>query len=150
MEDRINSLFQEWHQLGGAALVAEVKPVEDSRRPEIVIAESTAHCRDSGRLTWIVLDWLIRHIDRIDEEILIDETRRMGDLSVLGILCDAAQRRISHVKFEKILKNCVKHKKLELFFHRVAKSRLASRLARKNAIEIFLRWNYISNELRYL
>jgi hemerythrin len=78
--DRIDFLFQEWHQLGGKTLVAEVDRSITPRRVEEVIAESTAHCRESGRLTWILLDWLIRHIDQIDEQALVRMTKSIGDL----------------------------------------------------------------------
>ena len=55
MEDRIDRLFQEWHRLGGAVLLAEVDSAVTARPAEDVIADSTAHCRESGRLTWVVL-----------------------------------------------------------------------------------------------
>jgi len=150
MGDRLDHLFQEWHYLGGAVLLAEVDTTLPVRSPEEVIAESTAHCRESGRLTWVVLDWLIHHIEQIDEQKLLQESRERGDLSVLGVLCDAARQRKPHPKFEPIISACVPHDKTEPFFQRVAQSSLASRLAREKALEVFLRWNYLCNELRYL
>jgi len=60
MEDRLDRLFQEWHRLGGALLPADVDTTLPTRSPEEVIAESTAHCRESGRLTWVVLVALSR------------------------------------------------------------------------------------------
>ena len=150
MEDRIERLFQKWHKLGGAVLLKEEDQHVFVESPEEVIAESTAHCRDSGRLTWVVLDWLIRHVDEIDEEKLIEETKKQGDLSVLGVLCDAAHLRRPHPKFERIMTQCVPHERLEPFFHRVARSPLATRLTEENALEVFRRWNYLCNELRYL
>jgi len=45
---------------GGAVLLAEVDATVPHRSPEEVIAESTAHCRESGRLTWVVLVALSR------------------------------------------------------------------------------------------
>jgi hypothetical protein len=131
-------------------LLAEVDLAVRARAPEKVIAESTAHCRESGRLTWVVLNWLIHHIEGVDEEKLLQETRENGDLSVLGVLCDAARQRNPHPKFERVIAACVKHDMVEPFFYRVAKSPLASRLARENAVDIFRRWNYLSSELRYL
>jgi hypothetical protein len=104
MGDRIDYLFQEWHHLGGAVLLAEVDATISVRSPEEVIAESTAHCRDSGRLTWVVLDWLIHHIDEIDELALLQKTWEYGDLSVLGVLCDAAHQRNPHPKFERLMR----------------------------------------------
>ncbi len=150
MEDRIDYLFQEWHRLGGAVLLAKADLGLSPRPPEAVIAESTAHCRTSGRLTWVVLNWLIYHIERIDEPRLLQKTREVGDLSVLGVLCDAAHRRNPHPKFERIIRACSPSEKVEPFFHRVAQSPLASRLARENALEVFRRWNYLCGELRYL
>jgi len=67
MVDRLDYLFQEWYRLGGAVLLAEIDPDVTPRAPEDVIAESSAYCRQSGRLTWVVLDWLIQHISEIDE-----------------------------------------------------------------------------------
>lgn len=150
MGDQLDRLFQEWHRLGGTVLLAEVDRTMPARSPEEVIAESTAHCRESGRLTWVVLDWLIHHIEQIDEEKLLRETREKGDLSVLGVLCDAAGLRNPHPKFERIMAVCPSHDKVEPFFHRVTRSPLASRLAQENAVDVFRRWNYLSSELRYL
>jgi len=150
MEDRVDHLFQEWHRLGGAVLLAREEPDLSPRLPEEVIAESTAHCRASGRLTWVVLGWLIRHIERVDEQTLLQRTREVGDLSVLGVLCEAARQRNPHPKFERIIRACSPSEKVEPFFYRVAQSPLASRLARENALEVFRRWNYLCSELRYL
>jgi len=150
MEDRIDSLFQEWHRLGGAVLTAVVDSAAPVRSPEEVIAESTAHCRASGRLTWVVLDWLIDHIEEIDDRTLLKKTTAFGDLSVLGVLCDAARQRNPHPKFERLMRSCVPHRELTPFFYRVARSPLASRLACENALDVFSRWNYLCSELRYL
>ena len=86
MADPVDRLFQEWQQLGGQVLFLEVHSAPLRRAPEQVIAESTAHCRESGRLTWVTLDWLIRHVEQLDENRLLRETRKRGDLSVLGLL----------------------------------------------------------------
>ena len=150
MGDRLDHLFQEWHHLGGAVLLTEVDATLPARSPEEVIAESTAHCRESGRLTWVVLDWLIRHIEQIDEQKLLQETRMRGDLSVLGVLCDATRLRRPHPKLDRLIAVCAPHDRIEPFFYRVARSPLASRLVRENALDVFRRWNYLSSELRYL
>jgi hypothetical protein len=150
MEDRIDRLFQEWHRLGGAVLVSQADDSVAPRPAEEVIAESTALCRDSGRLTWVTLDWLIRHSGEIDERKLLRETRERGDLSVLGLLCDAAYQRNPDPAFDRLMRSCMPHSVVTPFFHRVARSPLASRLAAENALDIFRRWNYVSNELRYL
>jgi hypothetical protein len=150
MADRLERLFQEWHRLGGAVLLAEVDSTAPAGPPEEVIAQSTAHCRESGRLTWVVLDWLIRHIEELDEQTLLRRTRECGDPSVFGVLCDAAYQRSPHPRFERLMRECVPNRELELFFHRVAQSPLASRLTRENAVDVFRRWNYLSSELRYL
>ena len=150
MGDRLDYLFQEWHYLGGAVLLAEVDTNVLVRHPEEVITESTIYCRESGRLTWVVLDWLIHHIDQVDEETLLQETQETGDLSVLGVLCDAAHQRNPHPKLDLIMAGCEPHEKVETFFYRVAGSPLARRLAQENAVDVFRRWNYLSSELRYL
>lgn len=150
MADRIGHLFQEWHRLGGAVLLTKADLVALVRPPEEVIAESTAHCRASGRLIWVVLDWLILHIDEIDEQALLQKTVECGDLSVLGVLCDAAHERHPHPQFERLMRACVPYPDVVPFFHRVARSPLASRLARDHAIDVFRRWNYLCSELRYL
>ena len=150
MGDRIDHLFQEWVQLGGAVLLAEVDAAVSARSPEQVIAESTAYCRESGRLTWVVLAWLLRHIDQVDENALVRETRELGDLSVLGVLCDAARLRHPHPKFERIIRACQAPDKVEPFFRRVARSRVALTLTQEHALDVFRRWNYLCSELRYL
>lgn len=150
MGDRIDGLFQEWYHLGGAVLLQQVDPTVAPRPAEQVIAESTRYCRDSGRLTWVVLGWLVRHIAAVEVETLLRYTHAMGDVSVLGVLCDAAQQRNPHPKFERILAACRPLEKEEPFFRRVARSPLALRLTQENALELFRRWNYLCNELRYL
>ena len=150
MGDRIDYLFQEWHRLGGEVLLAKVEAGLPVRTPEQVIAESTAYCRESGRLTWVVLGWLVRHVEKVDEEKLLQTTRASGDLSVLGVLCDAARLRNPHPKFERIIRSCKAPEKVEPFFRRVAKSPLALKLTQERALEVFRRWNYLCDELRYL
>ncbi len=146
----LDRLFQEWHRLGGAVLLAEQDSTVEARPPEEVIAESTAHCRESGRLTWVVLNWLIHHVEQIDEQRLLRETEEKGDLSVLGVLCDAACLRRRHPKFKRIMAACTPHDQVEPFFHRVAQSSLALRLTQERALPVFRRWNYLCGELRYL
>lgn len=150
MEDRLEYLFQEWHQLGGAVLLREVKNNLPSRSPEEVLAESTAYCRQSGRLTWIVVHWMIHHIQTIDEDKLLKLTKDKGNLSVLGLLCDLARAKNPDPKFDRIVKSCTPNNKLEIFFHRVAKSPLAERLTKEKPLEIFTHWNFLCSELRYL
>lgn len=150
MGNRIDPLFQEWHQQGGAVLLARVDPNLPLRKPEDLIAESTAYCRESGRLTWVLLDWLIHHIEEINEQELLQMTTKMGDRAVLGVLCDAAHLRKPHPKFERIMAACTPHDRTEPFFLQVARSPLALRLTQENALEVFRRWNYLCGELRYL
>ena len=150
MGDRLDRLFQEWCRLGGAVLLAEGDRTMPVRCPEEVIAESTAYCRESGRLTWVMLDWLIHHIEQVDEQRLLRETRTRGDLSVLGVLCDAARLRKPHPKFAGIMADCAPHDRTEPFFYRVARSPLALRLTREKALDVFRGWNYLCSELRYL
>ena len=150
MADPVDRLFQEWQQLGGQVLLAEIHTVPLLRAPEQVIAESTTHCRASGRLTWVTLDWLIRHIEQLDEDRLLRETQVRGNFSVLGLLCDAANMRRPHPKFQRIICACKPTDTVEPFFQRVAKSRTALALTQQNALEVFRRWNYLCSELRYL
>lgn len=150
MADRLENLFQEWHQLGGAVLLKEVKENLLSRSPEEVLAESTTYCRHSGRLTWIVVDWMIHHIQTMDENKLLELTKEKGNLSVLGVLCDLVRAKNPDPKFDRIVKACTPNNKLEIFFHRVAKSPLAEKLTKENPLEIFTHWNFLCNELRYL
>jgi len=150
MADPVDGLFQDWRGLGGAVLVAGRAPYHPGRPPEVVIAESTAQCRASSRLTWVVLDWLLRHVEKVDVQTLLQRTRERGDLSVLGVLADAANQRRPHPTFERIVRTCAPNPTLEVFFHRVAQSPLAARLAREHALDLFRRWNYLSSELCYL
>jgi len=150
LTNRIDNLFQEWYRLGGSVLLAEVDATVQPRVSEEVLAESTAYCRASGRLTWVVLDWFINNIETIDEKLLLEKAKTQGDLSVLGLLTDAARQVKPNFKFEFLVLNCPLNPILEPFFHRVAQSPYAAKLARQDNLEIFRRWNYISNELRYL
>ncbi len=150
MVEPIDRLFQELNRMGAAVLVATIGCDGDPRQPEEVIAECTSHCRDSGRLTWVVLDWLLRHVDELDEDKLLDATRACGDLAVLGALCDAANERNPNPRFVRLMNACIPHPTLVPFFHRVARSPLALRLTEQGALDVFRRWNFLCNELRYL
>ena len=150
METQLDRLFQEWHQLGGAVLLAEKDVVELERSPEEIIAESTAYCRESSRLMWVVVEWLIDHIERIDEQRLIDASQRQGDLGVLGVVCNVAYLRKVHPKFERIMASCAPPSEVEPFFHRVARSRLATQLSQEEGLDVFRQWNYWCREIRYL
>jgi hypothetical protein len=151
MADLLDQLFAEWQRLGGAVLVAEADAGSaDPPNPEDLIARSTAACRDSARLTWVVLDWLIRHIGEVDPQQLLGRTRREGDISVLGVLADAARQRNPHPRFAELMAQCQPAEEFQPFFHRVARSAVATNLARAQAEPVFARWNYLSNELRYL
>ena len=148
--DRLEVVFQELAPLGGAVLLDTTLLDPPLRSAEEVVGEATAMCRQSGRLTWIVLGWLIRNAERLDASRLIEEAGTNGNLSVLGLLCDAAAERCPHPKFAAIVAACPKAPDREIFFHRVAASPLAARLTLENPIPLFLRWNYLSNEIRYL
>lgn len=150
MEGSIDRLFEEWNQFGGAVLVAKSNSRSARRPAEELLAESTAHCRESGRLTWVVLDWLIHHLDEIDADRLLEQARISGDLSVLGVLCDAARERRPDSKLDSILLRCPPNPKLAPFFRRVERSPLALRLTCEHPLEVFRRWNYLSRELCYL
>ncbi len=150
MADRIDRLFQEWRRHGASVVVAQKAAAAPARPVEELIAETTAHCRESGRLTWITIDWLARHIDEIDVDRVVSATQKTGDLSVLGVLCDAANAAKPNSKFERIIAACQPAEVEQPFFHRVARSPLAMKLTRANALDIFRRWNYLCSELRYL
>jgi len=150
MEDRLDILFQEWHELGAEVLLDKSNKNKLSRSPEEILAESTLYCRESGRLTWIIVDWLIKNMNKIDENKLIQQTKENGNLSVLGVLCDVAKSRYSNPKYDQIIRVCKPNNKLEIFFNRVARSPLAKKLTEENPLEIFSRWNFLCNEVRYL
>lgn len=146
----IEDLFRAWHRLGGAVLLADTPPSSDPPAPEEIIAESTAQCRHSGRLTWVTLDWLERSSATIDAALLIELTRARGDLAVLGVLSDAAHEHTGDPVFLRIMEACAPNPTPELFFFRVAASPLAARLAKQNPLPVFARWNFICNELIHL
>lgn len=149
MERELDILFQEWHRLGGNVLLQQADDTLPVRSAEQVIASSTKYCRESSRLMWVLLGWLVEHIDEIDVELLLKETRANGELSVLGLVCDAAYQKKPDPRFIKVMTQCAKPTHIEPFFKRVAKSRLALELVRQHPLDVFLRWNYLSNELSY-
>lgn len=150
MENRLDILFHEWHRLGGSVLLSKTEKIELNRSSEEVLAESTSYCRQSGRLMWIVLDWYIRNIEKINADKLIQKAKEEGDLSVLGLLSDLAYARKKNEKFKYIKLVCNPNRKIEMFFYRVAKSPLATKITKEHSLKIFSRWNYLCNEIRYL
>lgn len=150
LADQLDRLFQEWSRRGASAIVAQKAPEGSVRPIEGLIAETTTHCRESGRLTWATIDWLTRHIAELDVDRVLSAAQRAGDMSVLGVLCDAANAANPNSKFGRIIAACKPAETEEPFFHRVARSPLALKLTRANALDLFRRWNYLCSELRYL
>ena len=149
METQLNRLFQEWQRLGASVLVAQSERIAH-RAVESLIAESTAYCRHSGRLTWIVLDWLLTSASPVSVPLLLAETRTHGDLAVLGLIASAARAQAADSIFELIERGCVPNLQPDFFFYRVKNSGLASRLTMENLLPVFQKWNFWCNELRYL
>ncbi len=151
MEDKLNHLFQNWQQFGAAVLVAQSEPTGgEAVSAEQLIAESTKYCRHSGRLTWVVLDWMMKNKLEVNVPILLKATKETGDLAVLGLLANAAQEQSPNAIFEKIMKGCKPNPAPDFFFFRIKNSQLASRLTMENPLPIFQKWNFWCNELRYL
>lgn len=149
MEDKLDILFQHWNKFDSKVLVSESKPTENITI-ENLIAESTKYCRYSGRLTWILIDWIIRNIENVNTEKLLKITAEIGDISVLGLVSDLAKQKRENIKFEYIIKSSKPNDKKEIFFYRVSKSKLASKITIEQSIPIYDKWNYYCNELRYL
>jgi len=151
MEHQLNQLFQYWQQFGAAVLIAKSEPAtEEAFSAEQLIAESTRYCRHSGRLTWVVLDWMLKNRGRINPAPLLKATRETGDLAVLGLLANAANEQSPDAIFEKIMKGCKPNPAPDFFFFRIKNSKLASRLTMENPLPLFQNWNFWCNELRYL
>lgn len=149
MEDKLDQLFQYWNKFDSKVLVAEIKPT----KPIIIedlIAETTKYCRYSGRLTWILIDWLIRNIEATNTKKLVAATKANGDMTILGLVSDIAKQKKNHPDFESIIKKSKPNKKKEIFFYRVSKSKLASKIAIAQSLPVYNKWNYYCNEIRYL
>jgi len=71
-------------------------------------------------------------------------------LAVLGLLADAAFEVAKKDFFKRIAAMCKPAEEKDFFFSRVKESPLASKLTLQNPLPIFLKWNFYSNELRYL
>jgi len=149
MEDKLDILFQYWNKYDSKVLVSEVKQTE-TINIETLIAQTTKYCRYSGRLTWILIDWLVRNIDTVNIEKLLQLTSKEGDITVLGLISDLANRKRNNKKLDNIIKASKPNEKKEIFFYRVSQSKLASRLTIEQNLPIYDKWNFYCNELRYL
>jgi len=149
MEDKLNILFQHWNKQDSKALVAKSYDVKGIAI-EKLIAETTNYCRHSGRLMWILLDFLIRNIDTVDILELINLTKKEGEMSVLGLVADMAREKRNDVRFDQIIAESQPNPTKEIFFHRVAKSKFATKITMQETLPIYEKWNYYCNELRYL
>ncbi|MEI6436229.1 MAG: hypothetical protein WCP32_15450 [Bacteroidota bacterium] len=149
MEDKLDILFQQWNKFDSKVFISEIKPTEKINI-ENLIAETTMYCRYSGRLTWILIDWLIRYIDIIDSEKLLNTTLDKGDVTILGLVSDLAKQKRNSFKFEYLIKASKPNDKKEVFFYRVLKSKLASKLTIEQTLPIYDKWNFYCSELRYL
>jgi hypothetical protein len=149
MEDRLDMLFQYWNKYDSKVLVSEVIQANEIDI-ENLIAETTKYCRYSGRLTWILVDWIIRNIDEINVGKLLEVTSINGDITVLGLISDLANQKRENANFEYLIKSSKPNEKKEVFFYRVSKSKLASRLTIEQNLPIYDKWNFYCNEIRYL
>jgi len=149
MEDRLDMLFQYWNKFDSKVLVSELKQANEIDI-ESLIAETTKYCRYSGRLTWILVDWIIRNIDEINVGKLLEVTSINGDITVLGLISDLANQKRENANFEYLIKSSKPNEKKEVFFYRVSKSKLASRLTIEQNLPIYDKWNFYCNEIRYL
>lgn len=142
-------LFQCWNKYDSKVLVSELKQSNEIDI-ENLIAETTKYCRYSGRLTWILVDWIIRNIDDIKIDKLLEATSINGDITVLGLISDLANQKRENPNFKYLIKSSKPNIKKEVFFYRVSKSKLASRLTVEQNLPIFDKWNFYCNEVRYL
>jgi hypothetical protein len=149
MEDRLDMLFQYWNKYDSKVLISELKQANEIDI-ENLIAETTKYCRYSGRLTWILVDWIIRNIDEINVSKLLEATSINGDVTVLGLISDLAKQKRENANFEYLIKSSKPNEKKEVFFYRVSKSKLASRLTIEQNLPIYDKWNFYCNEVRYL
>jgi len=149
MEDKLDILFQYWNKFDSKVLVSETKQT-DTIEIENLIAETTKYCRYSGRLTWILIDWIIRNIDKINIDKLLQITAKNGDITVLGLVSDLAKQKHENVKLEYIIKSSKPNDKKEVFFYRVSQSKLATKITMEQNLPIYDKWNFYCNELRYL
>jgi len=149
MEDKLDILFQYWNKFDSKVLVSESKQT-DTIDIENLIAETTMYCRYSGRLTWVLIDWIIRNTDKINIDRLLQITAKSGNITVLGLISDLAKQKQGNAKLEYIIKASKPNDKKEVFFHRVSQSKLATRLTIEQNLPIYDKWNFYCNELRYL
>lgn len=149
MEDKLDLLFQYWNKYDSKVLVSQTKET-DAIEIERLIAETTKYCRYSSRLTWVLLDWIIRNVDKINTERLLQITAQSGNITVLGLISDIAKQRKDHIKFEHLIKASRPNGTKEIFFYRVSQSKLATRLTMEQNLPIFNKWNFYCNELSYL
>lgn len=151
-EQALERLFQQWYWLNGAVFVARIDRTDTTPCAEAVLAESTAHARWSSRLVDVLLDWLTRHIDTVDERRLLQLTQENGDLAVLGILSDLARSHRPHPKLDWLVPQCPPHEPEEIFFHLVARYQVTARLTRENPHKVFRRWGYLcrADEVQFL
>jgi len=149
MEDKLDTLFQYWNKFDSKVLVSEIKQT-NTIEIENLIAETTKYCRYSGRLTWILVDWIIRNIDKINIDNLLQITANYGDITVLGLISDLAKQKRENLNLEYIIKSSKPNEKKEIFFYRVSQSKLATRLTIEQNLPIYDKWNFYCNELRYL
>ncbi len=149
MEDKLDTLFQYWNKFDSKVFVAENKPTEQIGIEEL-ISDTTNYCRYSGRLTWVLVDWFMLNIDKINIEKLLKLTKEKGNITILGLISDIAKQKRDSVKFEYLIKSSLPNDRKEIFFIRVSKSKLASKITIEQSLPIFDKWNYYCNELRYL
>lgn len=149
MENRIDMLFQHWYDFDAEVFVAEKIGMEKIAL-ETLVAESTLFCRDCSRLLWVTIDGLSKNIEKVNIAKVIVQTQEKGDLSVLGVIADACYQHSLNPIYLKISHKCPKNKEKQIFFYRIAKSKMAAQITLQNPLPLFLKWNFYCNELRYL
>lgn len=149
MENKLDMLFQQWNKFDSKVFVAEDIATKQVTIEEL-IAETTKYCRYSSRLTWVLIDWLIRNIEKLNIDKVLQLTINQGDITVLGLVADIARQKRNDNKFNYVINSSHPNNEKEVFFYRISKSKLASKIAMEQSLPIYDKWNYYCNELRYL
>ena len=147
-EEVLDLLWSAWYTLNGSVLVNEVRETSyDSK--EAVLIESIKHFRESSRLLWVVVDWAIDHHFEVDWAQVFPKLEK-ADLPVFGVFCSLVCGRVTCLPLEELMKKCKPAGQQEVFFHRVAASKIASKYTKDEALPLYLHWNFLCNEIRYL
>lgn len=134
-----------WTQLGvGFNEPFSKKNVIDLER---TILDTTVAGRQDSRLLFGLRGWLLKHHDLVNGSRLIRLAKQAETTAVLGAIIDSVVEKEPRSVLIATRRYCKKSLQPEFLFYRIAQSKVEATINKRECLEVWRRWNLISNEM---